>query len=148
MLIRRFTNTLMLAALIAALSGCPSRPYFRFVDPTPDGMAMVYVYRPTQDFGDPSQTVYINDRKVASLSSPDYTYDMTPPGSVNVKIVGLREAYMRFEVEGGKSYFLKSSVKKISSGSTATGIDVLSFMDDETGSQEITSCQLSASSSY
>jgi hypothetical protein len=46
MLIRRFTNTLMLAALIAALSGCPSRPYFRFVDPTPDGMAMVYVYRP------------------------------------------------------------------------------------------------------
>jgi hypothetical protein len=111
-------------------------------------MAMVYVYRPTQHFGDPSQSVYINDRKVASLSSPDYTYYMAPPGTVNVKIVGLREAYMRFEVEGGKSYFLKSSVKKISSGSAATGIDVLSFMDHETGLQEITNCQLSALPRY
>ena len=138
----------MLAALIATLSCCPSRPHLRVVNPAPDGMAIVYVYRPTQDFGDPLQTVYINDRKVASLSSSDYTYYMTPPGTVNVKIVGLREAYMRFEVEGGKSYFLKSSVNTISSGSTATGIDVLSFMDHETGLEEITSCQLSALPRY
>jgi hypothetical protein len=147
MLIRRSTNTLMVAALIAALSGCPSRPYFQVVDPIPDGMAMVYVYRPTQDFGDPSQSVYINDRKIASLSSPDYMYYMTPPGIVNVKIRGLREAYVRFKVEAGKLYFLKSSINKIGSQSTATGIDVLTLMEPETGLQEITNCQLSSNSS-
>ena len=148
MLIQRSTKALTMAILVAALYGCAPAPYFKFIDPLPDGMAMVYVYRHTQDFVDPSQSVYINDHKVASLSSPDYTYYMTPPGTVNVKIVGLREAYMRFEVETGKSYFLKSSINKISSGSTATGIDVLRLMDDEMGLQEITSCQLSALPRY
>jgi hypothetical protein len=138
----------MVAALIAALSGCISRPYFRVVDPIPDSMAMVYVYRPTQDFGSwQSQSVYVNDRKVASLSSPDYMYYMTGPGIVNVKIVGLREAYMRFEVGAGKSYFLKSSINKILTPSTAIGIDVLTFMEPETGLQEIRNCQLSSDTS-
>jgi hypothetical protein len=128
---------------------CADGPSFRVIDPLPDGMAVVYVYRPAQGFRDgQSQSVYVNDREIASLYTRAYTYYMTLPGMVNVKIRGLREAYMRFEVEGGKSYFLKSSVKKISSGSAATGIDVLSFMDDETGLQEITSCQLSALPRY
>jgi hypothetical protein len=143
MLIRRSTKTLMMAALVASLHGCAPGPYFRMVDPIPDGMAIVYVYRPTQGFGDWRwQSVYVNDRKVATLSSPAYMSYMTPPGFVNVKIVGLREAYMRFEVEAGKSYFVKSSINKMSSQSTATGIDVLAFMDRETSLQEIRSCQL------
>jgi hypothetical protein len=92
MLIRRSTKALMMAALVASLYGCASGPYFRMVDPIPDSMAIVYVYRSTQDFGDwQSQSVYVNDRKVASLSSPAYTFYMTPPGIVNVKIVGLRK---------------------------------------------------------
>jgi hypothetical protein len=61
---------------------------------------------------------------------------------VNVKIVGLREAYMRLEVEAGKSYFVKSSTNKISSQSSATGIDVLAVMGRETSLQEIRNCQL------
>jgi hypothetical protein len=106
-------------------------------------MAIVYVYRPTQDFGDWLwQSVYVNDRKVATLSSPGYTSYLTQPGFVNVKIVGLREAYMRFEVEAGKSYFVKSSTNKISSQSSATGIDVLAVMGRETSLQEIRNCQL------
>jgi hypothetical protein len=145
MLIQRSTTTLMLAALIAALSGCTSRPYFRIIDPIPDSMAMVYVYRTTEDFGGwQSQSVYMNDRKVASLYGPAYTFYLTPPGIVNVKIRGLREAYMRFEVGAGKSYFLKSAINKISSQSTATGIDVLTVMEPETGLQEIRNCQLSS----
>jgi hypothetical protein len=138
----------MLAALIAALSGCTSRPYFRVVDPIPDSEAMVYVFRPTHDFADwQSQAVYVDDRQIASLSPSACTAYTTAPGIVNVKIRGLREAYMNFEVEGGKSYFLSSSINKISSGSTATGIDVLSFMDEETGLQKITNCQLSSDTS-
>jgi hypothetical protein len=133
----------MMATLVASLHGCAPGPYFRMVDPIPDGMAIVYVYRPTQDFGDWQwQSVYVNDRKVATLSSPAYTSYMTPPGFVNVKIVGLREAYMRFEVEAGKSYFVKSSINKISSQSTATAIDVLAFMDRETSLQVIRNCKL------
>ena len=143
MLIQRSTKTLTMTVLIAALQGCAPGPYFRMVDPISDSMATVYVYRPTQDFGDWQwQSVYVNDHKVATLSSPAYTTYMTPPGFVNVKIVGLREAYMRFEVEAGKSYFVKSSTNKISSHSTATGIDVLAFMDRETSLREIRNCQL------
>jgi hypothetical protein len=142
MLIRRSTKTLMMAVLVASLHGCASGPYFRMVDPIPDSMAIVYVYRSTQDFGDwQSQSVYVNDRKVASLSSPAYTFYMTPPGIVNVKIAGLREAYVRFEVEAGKSYFLKSSINKIPS---ASGIDVIAITDPETGLQEIRNCHLSS----
>src|SRR5687768_8660947 len=142
MLIRRSTITLVLLVVVGALQGCTFGPYFRMVDPVPNGMAIVYVYRPTQDFSDSqSQSVYVNDRKVATLSSAGYTSYMTPPGIVNVKIRGLREAYMSFEVESGKSYLLKSSINKVSSGSTATGIDVLSFMDDETALPDISNCQ-------
>jgi hypothetical protein len=61
-----------------------------------------------------------------------------------VKILGLREAYVRFEVEAGKSYFLKSSINKIFIPSTARGIDVLTFMDHETGLQQIRDCKLSS----
>ena len=143
MLIRRSTKTLMMAALVAYLHGCAPGPYFRMVDPIPDGMAIVYVYRPTQDFGDWQwQSVYVNDRKVATLSSPAYTSYMTPPGFVNVKIVGLREAYVRFAVEAGKSYFVKSSIQNISSQPTASGVDVLAFVDRETGLHELRNCQL------
>jgi hypothetical protein len=143
MLIQSSTKTLTMTVLIAALDGCTPGPYFQMVDPIPDNMAIVYMYRPTQDFGDWLwQSVYVNDRKVATLSSPGYTSYLTPPGFVNVKIVGLREAYMRFEVEAGKSYFVKSSTNKISSESTATGIDVLAFMDTETSMHEIRNCQL------
>ena len=137
----------MVAALIAALSGCTSHPYFWVVDPISDSMAVVYVYRPSQNYGGwQSQSVYMNGRKVASLSSSDYMYYTTGPGIVNVKIAGQREAHMRFEVEAGKSYFLKSSVNKISSQSTATDIDVLTLMEPETGLQEIRNWQLSSNS--
>jgi hypothetical protein len=144
MLIQRSTITLMLAVVVAALHGCAPGPYFRMVDPIPDSMAIVYVYRPTtQDLGDwQSQSVYVNDRKVATLFSPAYTTYVTPPGFVNVKIVGLREAYVRLEVEAGKSYFLKSSIHNISSLPTASGVDVLALMDRETSLQEIRNCQL------
>ena len=54
---------------------------------------------------------------------------------------------MRFKVEGGKSYFLRSSINKISSGSAPTGIDVLIVMEPETGFREIRSCQLSSDTS-
>jgi hypothetical protein len=138
MLIQRSTKILTMTVLIAALHGCAPGPYFQKVAPIPDSMAIVYVYRPTQDFGDWLwQSVYVNDRKVATLSSPAYMSYMTPPGFVNVKIVGLREAYMRLEVEAGKSYFVKSSTNKISSQSSATGIDVLAVMGRETSLQEI-----------
>jgi hypothetical protein len=144
MLIRRSTITLMLAVVVAAVQGCARGQNFQVIDPVSDSMAIVYVYRPTQDFGDSqSQSVYVNDRKVATLSSPAYTSYMTPPGIVNVKIRGLREAYVRFEVEAGKSYFLKSSINKISSQPMASGIDVLTFMDHETGAQEVRDCRLS-----
>jgi hypothetical protein len=98
---------------------------------------------PRKIFGDwQSQSVYVNDRKVATLSSPAYTTYVTPPGFVNVKIVGLREAYVRLEVEAGKSYFLKSSIHNIASLPTASGVDVLALMDRETSLQEIRNCQL------
>ena len=48
---------------------------------------------------------------------------------------------MRFAVEGGKSYLLKSSINQISSGPTATGIDVVGFVNDETGLQDLRNCQ-------
>lgn len=147
MLIQRSTKALTMAILAAVLHGCPA-PYFTLIDPLPDGMAMVYVYRSAHDFDDwQSQSVYVEDRKIASLPSPAYTFYMTRPGIMNVKIVGLREAYMRFEVGAGKSYFLKSSINKIGSQSTATGIDVLTFMEPDTGLQEIRNCQLSSDTS-
>ena len=142
MLIRRSTKTLMMATLVASLHGCAPGPYFKWIDPVPDGMAMVYVFRPTHDFADwQSQAVYVDDRLIAFLSPSACTAYTTAPGILNVKIRGLREAYVSFEVEGGKSYLLRSSVNKISSGSAATGIDVLSFMDDETGLHDIRNCQ-------
>ena len=149
MLIGRSAIPLLTLILMAAAHSCANGPSFRFIDPLPDSMAVVYVYRLTQGFGDgQSQSVHVNDREIASLDTPAYTYYMTLPGMVNLKIRGLRETYMRFAVEGGKSYFLRSSIHKISSGSTAIAIDLLSFMDDETGSQEITNCQLSALPRY
>ena len=142
MLVRRSTKTLMMATLVASLHGCAPGPYFKWIDPVPDGMAMVYVFRPTHDFADwQSQAVYVDDRLIAFLSPSACTAYTTAPGILNVKIRGLREAYVSFEVEGGKSYLLRSSVNKISSGSAATGIDVLSFMDDETGLQDLRNCQ-------
>jgi hypothetical protein len=63
---------------------------------------------------------------------------------VNVKIRGLREAYVGFEVEAGKSYFLQSSINKISSQRTVSGMDVLTFVDYEPGLQEIRDCQPSS----
>ena len=132
----------MMATLVASLHGCAPGPYFKWIDPVPDGMAMVYVFRPTHDFADwQSQAVYVDDRLIAFLSPSACTAYTTAPGVLNVKIRGLREAYVSFEVEGGKSYLLRSSVNKISSGSAATGIDVLSFMDDETGLHDIRNCQ-------
>jgi hypothetical protein len=74
-------------------------------------------------------------------------YYTAGPGMVNAKIAGRREAHMRFEVEAGKSYFLKSSVNKMSSYSTATDIDVLTLKEPEIGLQEIKNCQLSSNSS-
>jgi hypothetical protein len=148
MLIRRSTKALMTTVLLASLHNCAPGPYLKLIDPVPDDMAIVYVYRPTQDFGDwQSQSVYVNDRKIASLSSPAYTSYMTPPGIVNLKIRGLREAYVRFEVEAGKSYFLKSSISEISTSSAASGIDVVTFMEPEAGLQEIRNCQLSSDTS-
>lgn len=144
MLIRRSTKTRMMAVLVAALHGCAPAPYFKLIDPLPDGMAMVYVYRPTHDFDDwQSQWVYVNDRKIASLSPSAYTAYTTAPGIVNLKIRGLREAYVRFEVEAGKSYILKSSIKEIATPSTAIDLDVLTLMDDKTGLDEIKDCKLS-----
>lgn len=94
---------------------------FKLIDPVPDGMDIVCVYRPRKIFVDSqSQSVYVNDRKIALLSSPAYTFYMTPPGIVNVKILGLREAYVRFEVEAVKSYFLKSSISKVFTRSRQT----------------------------
>ena len=135
----------MMATLVASLHGCAPGPYFKWIDPVPAGMAMVYVFRPTHDFADwQSQAVYVDDRLIAFLSPSACTAYTTAPGVLNVKIRGLREAYVSFEVEGGKSYLLRSSVNKISSGSAATGIDVLSFMDDETGLQDLRNCQPSS----
>jgi hypothetical protein len=115
------------------------------IDPIADGMAIIYVYRPTQDFGDwQSQSVYVNGRKIASLSSPAYTLYMTLPGMVNVKLLGLREAYLRFEVGAGKSYFVKTSLKETLSPFKKDGIDVITLMDDQTGLQEIRGCKLSS----
>jgi hypothetical protein len=145
MLVRRSTLTLLIGVLVASLQSCAGGPYFKWFDPVPDGMATVYVFRPTHDFADwQSQAVYINDRKIASLSPSVCTAYATAPGTVNVKIRGLREAYVRFEVEAGKSYFLKSSINKISSHPTASGIDALTFADHETGLQEIRDCQPSS----
>ena len=142
MLVRRSTLPLLIGVLVASLQSCAGGPYFKWFDPVPDGMAMVYVFRPTHDFADwQSQAVYVDDRLIAFLSPSACTAYTTAAGIVNVKIRGLREAYMSFEVEGGKSYLLRSSINKISSGSTATGIDVLSFMDDETGLHDIRNCQ-------
>jgi len=149
MLIRRSTLTLLMVVLLASLQSCTGGPYFKRIDPVPDGMAILYVFRPMDNFGDwQSQAVYVNDRKIASLSSHAYTSYVTPPGIVNVRIRGLRQAYVYFEAEAGKSYFLKSSINKISSKSTEAGIDVLVFdvlvfMEPETGLQEIRNCQLS-----
>jgi hypothetical protein len=138
----------MMVVLVAALHGCAPAPYFKLIDPLPDGMAMVYVYRPTHDIDHwQSQSVYVNDRRIASLSTLTYTAYTTSPGIMNVKIRGLREAYMRFEVKAGKSYFLKSSINKIGSQSTATSIDVLTFMEPEPGLQDIRNCQLSSDTS-
>jgi hypothetical protein len=153
MLIRRSTLTLLMVVLLASLQSCTGGPYFKWIDPVPDGMAILYVFRTIDDFGDwPSQSVYVNDRKIASLSSHAYTSYVTPPGIVSVRIRGLRQAYVRFQAEVGKLYFLKSSINKISSKSTATGIDVLAFdvlvfMEPETGLQEIRNCKLSLDSS-
>jgi hypothetical protein len=145
MLVRRSTLPLLIGVLVASLQSCAGGPYFRWFDPVPDDMAMVYVFRPTHDFADwQSQAVYVNDRHIASLSPSACTAYATTPGIVNVKIVGLREAYVRFEVEAGKSYFLKSSIHTISSQPTAGGIDVLTFVDHETGLQEIRDCQPSS----
>jgi|SRR5688572_1353979 hypothetical protein len=142
MLIRRSTLTLLIGVFVASLQSCAGGPYFRWFDPVPDGMATVYVFRPTHDFADwQSQAVYVDDRLIAFLSPSACTAYTTAPGILNVKIRGMREAYMSFEVEGGKSYLLRSSINKISSGSTATGIDVLSFLDDETGLPDIRNCQ-------
>ena len=115
MLIGRSAITLLTVILMASAHSCANGPSFRFIDPLPDGTAVVYVYRSAQGFRDEqSQSVYVNDREIASLYTPAYTFYMTLPGMVNVKIRGLREAYVRFEVEGGKSYFLRSSINKIS----------------------------------
>jgi hypothetical protein len=153
MLVRRSTLTLLMVVLLASLQSCTGGPYFKWIDPVPDGMAILYVFRAMDDFGDwPSQSVYVNDRKVALLSRHAYTSYVTPPGLVTVRIRGLRQAYIRFKAEVGKSYFLKSSINKISSKSTATGIevlvfDVLVFMEPETGLQEIRHCRLSSDTS-
>jgi hypothetical protein len=50
---------------------------------------------------------------------------------------------VRFEVEAGKAYFLKSSINKILTPS-ASGIDVIALTDLETGLQEIRNCRLSS----
>jgi hypothetical protein len=93
----------MIAVLVASLHGCARVPYLKWFNPVADGMAMVYVFRPTHDFADwQSQEVYVNDRNISSLSPSACTAYATAPGIVNVKIRGLREAYVRFEVEAGK----------------------------------------------
>ena len=153
MLIQRSTLTLLIVVLLASLQSCTGSRYFKSIDPVPDGMAILYVFRTLDDFGDwPSQSVYVNDRKIASLSSHAYTSYVTPPGLVTVRTRGLRQAYMRFNAAVGKSYFLKSSINTLSSKSTVTDIDVLSldvlaFMEPETGLREIRNCQLSSDTS-
>ncbi len=145
MLVRRSTLTLLIVVLVASFQSCAGGPYFKWFYPVPDGMATLYVFRPAHDFADSqSQAVYVNDRNIASLSPSTCTVYTTAPGTVNVKIRGLREAYVRFEVEAGKSYFLKSSINTISSHPAASGIDVLTFVDHETGLQEIGDCQPSS----
>src|SRR5689334_15828143 len=119
MLIRRSTLSLLMAVLIASFQGCTGDPYVTWMNPIPDGRAMVYVFRPTHGFAAwQSQAVYVNSRQIASLSPSACTAYTTGPGILNVKIRGLREAYLRFEVEEGKSYFLRSSINRISSGLT------------------------------
>ncbi len=148
MLIRRFTLTLLMGVVVASLQSCAGGLYSKWSDPVPDGMGMVYVFRSTHDFADwQSQEVYKDDRLIAFLSPSACTAYTTAPGIVNVKIRGLREAYMSLQAEGGKSYLLKSSINQISSGPTATGIDVVGFVNDETGLQETTKCQLSSATS-
>ena len=94
MLIGRSAITLLTVILMASAHSCANGPSFRFINPLPDGKAVVYVYRLAQGFGDgQSQSVYVNDREIASLNTPAYTYYMTLPGMVNVKIRGLRELY-------------------------------------------------------
>ncbi len=65
MLIRRSTQTLLMALLLASLQSCAGS-YFKSINPVPDSMAIIYVFRPPHDFADwQSQSVYVNDRKAA-----------------------------------------------------------------------------------
>jgi hypothetical protein len=96
----------------------PNGSPFQRVDPIPEGMALVYVYRPYQDYAEGyNQILFVNGRPLTRLYNSGYFPVIVPPGDVDLALGGYNfmdtasskyRAYrLQIEVKAGQTYFVK-----------------------------------------
>jgi WD40 repeat protein len=135
---KRLLSIALLFVAVSLLSSCAMGSAYKKVDKIPDGMGVVYIYRPSSIMGPAAAEVDANRVGITSLSKGGYYPYFSKPGEVEFSSQVRIKSTVTLYIEAGQTYYIK--------GTLADGILTkyleLTAVPPDVGEKEIVDCKL------
>ena len=124
---------------IILITGCATGPSFKKVEAIPEGVGIVYIYRPVSPIGaGVSYDVRADGIPLVTLLSGEYFVHHAQPGEVEFSARTESISAITIDIKAGQTYYLKCT---LSLGITV-GRPQLVLVSSEVGEKEIAACKL------
>lgn len=131
---RRLLNIALLFVSALLLASCATGQAFRKVDNMPDGMGVVYIYRPASFVGAAvSPEVEANGVPIIKLINGGYYPYFSKAGEVEFSAKTETRSAVTLHIEAGQSYYIKGTI----SMGAFIGRPNLTIVPPEVGASEI-----------
>jgi len=124
---------------IIFITGCATGPSFKKVEAIPEGVGIVYIYRPASPIGaGASYDVRADGISLVTLLSGEYFVHYAQPGEVEFSARTESTSAITVDIKAGQTYYLKCT---LSFGITV-GRPQLVLVSSDVGEKEIAACNL------
>jgi len=124
---------------IILITGCATGPSFKKVETIPEGVGIVYIYRPASPIGaGVSYEVRADGTPIVTLLSGEYFVYQAKPGEVEFSARTESTSAITADIKAGQTYYLRCT---LSVGITV-GRPQLVLVSSEVGENEVAACKL------